>query len=54
MGVRGRELYPPLLSMYQKLGRTQELNSLLDLWGRYAPEELEDLMESGAEMNLMK
>lgn len=46
------ELYPPLLSMYRRLGRTQELNSLLDLWGRYAPEELQDLMESGAQMNL--
>ena len=39
-----RELYPPLLSLYQRLGRTRELNSLLDLWGRYAPEELNQLM----------
>ena len=44
-----RELYAPLLSMYQKLGRTRELNSLLDLYGRYAPEELQSLMERGAE-----
>lgn len=42
------ELYAPLLSMYQKLGRTRELNSLLDLWGRYAPDELQALIESGA------
>jgi hypothetical protein len=41
------ELYPPLLSMYRRLGMTRELNSLLDLWGRYAPEELQNLMESG-------
>jgi hypothetical protein len=34
--------------MYQKLGRTRELNSLLDLWGRYAPDELQARMESGA------
>jgi hypothetical protein len=42
-----RELYAPLLTMYQRLGRTRELNSLLDLYGRYAPEELQALMESG-------
>jgi len=44
-----RELYAPLLSMYQKLGRTRELNSLLDLYGRYAPEELQSLMERSGE-----
>ena len=47
-----RELYPPLLSMYRRLGRTRELNSLLDLWGRYAPEDLQDLMEAGAGQDL--
>ncbi|MCK4410464.1 MAG: hypothetical protein KAW67_10275, partial [Candidatus Eisenbacteria sp.] len=41
-----RELYPPLLSVYRRLGRTRELNSLMDLWGRYAPEELQGLLES--------
>jgi len=41
------ELYPPLLTMYQRLGRTRELNSLLDLWGRYAPEDLQDMMDAG-------
>ncbi len=40
------ELYAPLLSMYQKLERTREMNSLLDLWGRYAPDQLQALMES--------
>ena len=49
-----RELYPPLLSMYRKLGRTRELNSLLDLWGRYAPEELQGLMESTPEKDLIQ
>jgi tetratricopeptide (TPR) repeat protein len=47
-----RELYAPLMTMYQRLGRTRELNSLLDLWGRYAPEELEALMESAGEEEL--
>jgi tetratricopeptide (TPR) repeat protein len=47
-----RELYAPLMTMYQRLGRTRELNSLMDLWGRYAPEELEALMESAGEEGL--
>ena len=42
------ELYAPLLSMYQRLGRTRELNSLLDLWGRYAPEDLQARMEASS------
>jgi lipopolysaccharide biosynthesis regulator YciM len=49
-----RELYAPLMTMYQRLGRTRELNSLLDLWGRYAPEELEALMESSAGQGLTR
>jgi tetratricopeptide (TPR) repeat protein len=43
-----RELYPPLLSMYQKLNMTRKLNSLLDLWGRYYPEDIQRMMESGS------
>jgi len=46
-----RELYPPLLSMYRRLGRTKELNSLMDLWGRYAPDQLEALQGSAAGEN---
>ncbi len=44
-----QELYPPLLSMYQRLNRTRELNSLLDLWDRYAPEDLKNMIQSGGE-----
>lgn len=40
------ELYPPLLTLYQKMNRTRELNSLLDLWGRYAPDQLQQLRET--------
>jgi hypothetical protein len=43
-----RELYGPLLSIYGRLGMTRERDGLMDLWGRYAPEELRGLMESGA------
>lgn len=42
-----RELYPPLFSMYQRMNMTRELNSLLDLWNRYAPEDLQGMMQSG-------
>ncbi len=48
-----RELYPPLLSMYRRLGRTRELNSLLDLWDRYAPEDLQNMLESGIEQKFL-
>ena len=43
-----------LAQTYRRLGRTRELNSLLDLWGRYAPEELEALMESPAGQSLTR
>ena len=49
-----RELYGPLLSIYRRLDMTREINSLLDLWGRYAPEELQSLMESGAARELVQ
>jgi hypothetical protein len=42
------ELYPPLVKTYDRLGRTKELNSLMDLWGRYAPDELKAMIDSAS------
>ncbi|MBN1628693.1 MAG: DUF2723 domain-containing protein [Thermoleophilia bacterium] len=43
-----KELYPPLLSLYQRFNMTSKLNSLLDLWGRYAPEEVQRMLRGGS------
>jgi hypothetical protein len=38
------ELYPALLSIYQRLGYEQKVNDLIDVWGRYAPEDLRSML----------
>lgn len=38
------ELYPALLSVYQRLGYEQKVNELIDIWGRYAPDDLRSML----------
>jgi tetratricopeptide (TPR) repeat protein len=38
------ELYPALLSIYQRLGYEQKVNNLIDVWGRYAPDDLRSML----------
>jgi tetratricopeptide (TPR) repeat protein len=38
------ELYPALLSVYQRLGYDQKVNELIDVWGRYAPDDLRSML----------
>jgi hypothetical protein len=38
------ELYPALLSVYQRLGYEQRINELIDVWGRYAPDDLRAIL----------
>jgi hypothetical protein len=38
------ELYPALLSVYQRLGYEEKINDLIDVWGRYAPDDLRSMI----------
>ena len=41
---RRAELYPALLSIYQMLGYEHKVNDLIDVWGRYAPDDLRTML----------
>ena len=41
------EIYPPLLAIYQRLNREQQLNDLLELWQRYAPDDFQRALDYG-------
>ena len=43
--TRHREIYRPLLSIYQKLGLTEKFNALLDRWQREAPDEIRAIID---------
>jgi hypothetical protein len=38
------ELYPALLSVYQRLGYDEKVDELIDVWGRYAPDDLRSML----------
>ncbi len=40
------EAYPALLSIYQRMGDQEKLDSLIDMWRRYAPEDFRKITES--------
>jgi len=40
-----REIYRPLLSIYQKLGMTDKFNTLIDRWQREAPQEIRAIID---------
>ncbi len=41
------DIYPALLSIYQRLGDEAKLDRLVELWQRYAPEEFRQAVEEG-------
>jgi hypothetical protein len=46
------ELYPALLSVYQRLGYEQKVNELIDVWGRYAPDDLRMMLGRAREAQM--
>ncbi|MBM3307904.1 MAG: DUF2723 domain-containing protein [Candidatus Eisenbacteria bacterium] len=42
-----REIYPPLVAIYERLGQQQKLDGVLDLWQRYAPDDFQQALEYG-------
>jgi hypothetical protein len=38
------ELYPALLTIYDRLGYQQKVDELIDVWGRYAPDDLRTML----------